>query len=80
MSLQFTLAPEPELEAREKGRLLFAGPVDFVKGVVAMSGLPEVIDTDVCAYFIEAAGNWDALDNPNEMSVSAVEITYQAAG
>ena len=40
MSLQFTLSPEPETEAREAGRLLFAGPVEFVKGVVAMSGLP----------------------------------------
>ena len=40
-SLQFTLAPEPEFASREAGRLLFAGPVDFVKGVVAMSGLPE---------------------------------------
>ena len=48
MSLQFTLAPEPELEAREKGRLLFAGPVDFVKGVVAMSGLPEPDRLEVC--------------------------------
>ncbi len=38
--LQFTLAPDPEDEAREKGRLMFAGPVTFVKGVVAMSGLP----------------------------------------
>ena len=45
-----------------------------------MSGLPEVIDTDACAYFLEAAGNWDALDNPEEMSVSAFEITYQTAG
>jgi GTP-binding protein len=34
MSLQFTLSPEPEFEAREAGRLMFAGPVDFVKGVV----------------------------------------------
>jgi len=34
--MQFKLADEPEFEAREKGRLLFAGPVDFVKGVVAL--------------------------------------------
>ena len=40
MSMVFTLAPEPEEEARETGRLLFAGPVTFIKGVVAMSGLP----------------------------------------
>lgn len=48
MSLQFTLAPEPEFEAREAGRLLFAGPVDFVKGVVTMSGLPEPDRLEVC--------------------------------
>jgi GTP-binding protein len=48
MSLQFTFAPEPEFEAREAGRLLFAGPVDFVKGVVAMSGLPAPDRLEVC--------------------------------
>ena len=46
--MQFTLAPEPEDEAREKGRLLFAGPVTFVKGVVAMSGLPPADRLEVC--------------------------------
>ena len=46
--MKFTLAPEPEFEAREKGRLLFAGPVDFVKGVVAMSGLPPADRLEVC--------------------------------
>jgi GTP-binding protein len=48
MSMVFTLAPEPELEAREAGRLLFAGPVTFVKGVVAMSGLPPADRIEVC--------------------------------
>ncbi|HCY99308.1 MAG: YihA family ribosome biogenesis GTP-binding protein [Rhodobacterales bacterium RIFCSPHIGHO2_02_FULL_62_130] len=48
MSLQFTLSPEPEFEAREAGRLMFAGPVDFVKGVVAMSGLPPADRLEVC--------------------------------
>jgi GTP-binding protein len=48
MSLQFTLAPEPDFEAREKGRLMFAGKVDFVKGVVAMSGLPPADRLEVC--------------------------------
>jgi GTP-binding protein len=46
--MQFTLAPEPEDEARETGRLLFAGPVTFVKGVVAMSGLPPADRLEVC--------------------------------
>lgn len=48
MSLQFALAPEPEDEARETGRLLFAGPVTFVKGVVAMAGLPPADRLEVC--------------------------------
>ncbi|MBA4323629.1 MAG: YihA family ribosome biogenesis GTP-binding protein [Rhodobacter sp.] len=48
MTLQFALAPEPEDEARERGRLLFAGPVTFVKGVVAMSGLPPADRLEVC--------------------------------
>ena len=46
--LQFTLAPEPEQAARERGRLMFAGPVTFVKGVVAMSGLPPADRIEVC--------------------------------
>jgi GTP-binding protein len=48
MKMEFTLAPEPEDEAREAGRLLFAGPVDFVKGVVAMPGLPPADRIEVC--------------------------------
>jgi GTP-binding protein len=48
MSLQFTLVDEPEDDAREAGRLMFAGPVTFVKGVVAMSGLPPADRLEVC--------------------------------
>jgi GTP-binding protein len=48
MAMTFTLTPEPEEEAREAGRLLFAGPVTFVKGVVAMSGLPPADRLEVC--------------------------------
>lgn len=48
MTMTFTLAPDPEDEAREAGRLLFAGPVTFVKGVVAMSGLPPADRLEVC--------------------------------
>ncbi len=48
MQMEFQLAPEPEFDAREKGRLMFAGAVDFVKGVVAMDGLPEADRLEVC--------------------------------
>lgn len=44
----FPMAPEPEFDAFEAGRLLFAGPVDFVKGVVAMPGLPPADRLEVC--------------------------------
>ena len=46
--LTFTLADEPDDTARETGRLLFAGPVDFLKGVVAMAGLPPGDRLEVC--------------------------------
>lgn len=48
MTLKFPEAPEPEFDPAEAGRLLFAGPVDFVKGVVAMSGLPPADRVEVC--------------------------------
>jgi GTP-binding protein len=48
MTMTFTLAPPPDMPDREAGRLLFAGPVDFVKGVVAMSGLPPPDRLEVC--------------------------------
>jgi GTP-binding protein len=46
--LPFPLAEEPEFADSEAGRLLFAGPVDFVKGVVAMSGMPPADRIEVC--------------------------------
>jgi GTP-binding protein len=46
--LPFPLCPEPEESAREAGRLMFAGPVDFVKGVVAMDGLPPADRLELC--------------------------------
>ena len=48
MKLPFPIAPDPEPFALEKGRLLFAGPVDFVKGVVAMQDLPPPDRIEVC--------------------------------
>ena len=48
MRVAFPIAPEPEEEAGEAARQLFAGPVDFVKGVVAMDGLPDADRPEVC--------------------------------
>ena len=60
-SLTFTLAPEAEEEPREAGRLLFAGPVTFVKGVVAMAGLPPAGRVEVWrerSFDFVQAGDW----------------------
>ena len=48
MQLQFSIAPKPEPDEAETGRLLFAGQVEFVKGVVAMAGLPPATRVEVC--------------------------------
>ena len=48
MALPFPEAQVPDEDALEAGRLLFAGPVEFLKGVVAMSGLPPADRAEVC--------------------------------
>ncbi|MGI3168884.1 ribosome biogenesis GTP-binding protein YihA/YsxC [Pseudooceanicola sp. C21-150M6] len=48
MSLPFPAVEEPDREAAEAGRLLFAGETQFVKGVVAMDGLPPADRIEVC--------------------------------
>ena len=44
----FTVMAEADREAIERGRKLFAGGCDFVKGVVAMDGLPAPDRPEVC--------------------------------
>ncbi|WP_417600778.1 ribosome biogenesis GTP-binding protein YihA/YsxC [Pararhodobacter oceanensis] len=46
--LPFPLTDTPPPEDLEAGRKLFAGDVDFVKGVVAISGLPPADRIEVC--------------------------------
>jgi GTP-binding protein len=46
--LPFPIADEPDTDSSERGRILFAGETDFLKGVVAMSGLPEADRIEVC--------------------------------
>lgn len=48
MALPFPLAPAPDDASGERGRLLFAGPITFLKGVVAMDGLPPADRIEVC--------------------------------
>ncbi|MEO9514351.1 MAG: ribosome biogenesis GTP-binding protein YihA/YsxC [Paracoccaceae bacterium] len=48
MNLSFPQAEEPDDITRERGRMLFAGETTFLKGVVAMSGLPPADRIEVC--------------------------------
>ena len=48
MQMPFPIAEEPDAPTKERGRLLFAGETEFVKGVVAMSGLPDADRMEVC--------------------------------
>ena len=48
MTMPFPLADPPDEHTSELGRKMFAGPVEFLKGVVAMSGLPAADRLEVC--------------------------------
>ncbi|MEX3016845.1 ribosome biogenesis GTP-binding protein YihA/YsxC [Gymnodinialimonas hymeniacidonis] len=47
-TLPFPLADAPDDATAERGRKLFAAGADFLKGVVAMDGLPPADRTEVC--------------------------------
>jgi GTP-binding protein len=46
--LPFPIAPEADAHSLEAGRKLMTGQVDFLKGVVAMDGLPPADRMEVC--------------------------------
>ena len=46
--MTFPLAEAPDAVLREKGRLLFAQQTDFLKGVVAIDGLPADDRIEIC--------------------------------
>lgn len=48
MEMRFPEVELPDAPSLERGRLLFAGETDFVKGVVAMDGLPPADRIEVC--------------------------------
>ncbi|MBE0414280.1 ribosome biogenesis GTP-binding protein YihA/YsxC [Yoonia sp.] len=48
MELRFPEVKTPDEASLEAGRMLFAGETEFVKGVVAMDGLPPADRTEVC--------------------------------
>jgi len=48
MTMTFPLAEAPDAVLREKGRVLFAQKTDFLKGVVAIDGLPADDRIEIC--------------------------------
>jgi GTP-binding protein len=88
-ALPFPLAPDPDPDAREAGRMLFAGEVEFLKGVVAMAGLPPPDRAEVCfagrsnvgkSSLINAVTGRRALARASNTPGRTQEINYFTAG
>jgi len=89
MTLPFPLAALPDEAIAEDGRRLFAGGAEFLKGVVAMDGLPPADRAEVCfagrsnvgkSSLINALTNRKALARTSSTPGRTQEINFFTLG